>query len=144
MYIGNAKIPHSGRLILNFKAKCASDNVQQGGTSPFTNRRVWRRGGYGRINGGMRVLELAADIWEAWRRLGARSKSTNAHEIEKEGGGLSLTLVARRTTAKLNLFSTSNDISSCLSRGTQYCHLRHRNMVLRREGGGLLAAILPT
>jgi hypothetical protein len=40
------------------------------------------REGYGRINGGTRVLELAADGRQALPEECARSTSTTAHEVE--------------------------------------------------------------
>jgi hypothetical protein len=42
---------------------------------------LWREG-YGRISGGMRVLEVAADSREATPGKGAHSTSTIAHEVE--------------------------------------------------------------
>jgi hypothetical protein len=47
------------------------------------------RGGYRRINGGTRVLELAADSREATPWKGARSTSTTAPEVKHShlGGG---------------------------------------------------------
>jgi hypothetical protein len=39
------------------------------------------RGGYGRVSGGTLVLELTADSREAAPRKGARSTSTNVHEV---------------------------------------------------------------
>jgi hypothetical protein len=44
-------------------------------------KNIWREG-YGRISGGMWVLELEADIREAAPMKGARSMSTNAREVE--------------------------------------------------------------
>jgi hypothetical protein len=46
----------------------------------------WRKG-YGRINGGTRVLEVAADIREATPRKGARSTLASAHEVEQTHPG---------------------------------------------------------
>jgi hypothetical protein len=45
-------------------------------------KKTWREG-YGRIIGGTHVLELVAGSREAMPRKGARSMSTNAHEVEQ-------------------------------------------------------------
>jgi hypothetical protein len=51
---------------------------------------VWRRGEYGRINGGTLRLKLLEDNWEAAPWHGARSTSTSAPKTEptKDGGEL--------------------------------------------------------
>jgi hypothetical protein len=59
---------------------------------------MWRRGKYGRISGGTRVLELAADSREATIGCGARSTSTSVLTSTRPKGG-SKTTTARRTVA---------------------------------------------
>jgi hypothetical protein len=62
-------------------------------------KHFWRRR-YGRISGGTRVLEPAADSREPTLEKGARSKSTIAHEVEHTNPrGWSSTPTMRRTTA---------------------------------------------
>jgi hypothetical protein len=82
---------------------CFSHNIvkyspdKEAGAVPWTF--IWREG-YGRISGGTRVLELAADSQEATPRKGARSTSNIAHEVEHTHlRGWSSTPTTRRTTA---------------------------------------------
>jgi hypothetical protein len=42
------------------------------GVGPISKKRVWRRGGYGRIIGGLRELEMTTHIREAALEKGAR------------------------------------------------------------------------
>jgi hypothetical protein len=50
-------------------------------------RSVWWRGGYGRISGGTRALELAMVSREAKPEKGSRSPSTSHVPIERSRGG---------------------------------------------------------
>jgi hypothetical protein len=61
---------------------------------------IFLRKGYGRINGGTRLLEMAADSREATLGNSARSKSTNAIDVEQTHiGEWSSTPATRRTAA---------------------------------------------
>jgi hypothetical protein len=82
MYAAGAKISRSGRPICFSKTRYYYDTVPFGVGGACIFRSTWWQGGYERINGVTRVLELAADNGEAAPRKGARSTSTNALEVE--------------------------------------------------------------
>jgi hypothetical protein len=71
----STKISRSTRPICFFVTKYSSHTVPFGGMGPISMKRKLR-GGYGRINDGLRVLELAADNREATLGKGARYTST--------------------------------------------------------------------
>jgi hypothetical protein len=76
MYATGAKISRSARPICFFKTRYYEETVPFWGIGACTFKSEQWRGGYGRINGGTWVLELATESREAPLGYGARSTST--------------------------------------------------------------------